>query len=90
MAPFLPQIVGAWRGCPDASYLFTGAGSPFRPALPLMSFASKWPLPVTHSAFCALPEIVVLSFTLESNHYFCCFLRCWNPNKLHSFCNKEM
>lgn len=34
-----------------------------------MSFASKWPLPVTHSAFCA-PEIVVLSFTLESNHYF--------------------
>lgn len=66
-----------------------GAGSPFSPALLLMSFASKWPLPVTHSAFCA-PEIVVLSFTLESNHYFCSFLRGWRQNKLHSLCNKEM
>lgn len=39
-----------------------------------MSFASKWPLPVTHSVFCA-PEVVVLSFTLERNRGFCSFLR---------------
>lgn len=43
------------------------AGSSFSPAWLLMNSASKWPLPVTHSAFCA-PEAVVLGFTLESNH----------------------
>lgn len=35
-----------------------------------MSFASKWPLPVTHSVF-SEREIVVLSFTLESNRCVC-------------------
>lgn len=61
--------------CPGSLH---GAGSPFSPAWLLMSSASKWPLPVTHSAFCA-PEAVVLSFTLESNRTRRCFLRCWNP-----------
>lgn len=53
-----------------ASNLFIDTGNPFCLALLLMSFASKWPLPVTHSVFSEL-EIVVLGFKLESKCYVC-------------------
>lgn len=52
-----------------------------QPALLLMHFASKWPLPVTHSTFCA-PEVVVGSFTLESNHQCLRFLPWLEPHQV--------
>lgn len=51
------------------------------PALLLMRFASKWPLPVTHSAFCT-PEVVVGSFTSESNHQCLRFLPRLEPQQV--------
>lgn len=72
---------GVWRSLSRCQRSVHWCRKSIQPALLLMHFASKWPLPVTHSAFCA-PEVVVGSFTSESNHQCCHFLPRLEPQQV--------
>lgn len=75
-----PKWSGALRSLSRCQRSVHWCRKSIQPALLLMHFASKWLLPVTHSAFCA-PEVVVGSFTSESNHQ-CCFLPRLEPQQV--------